>query len=178
MWHRLNHRIPFLWRFHNVHHTDLDMDVTPAIRFHFGEIFFSIFFRSAVIIILGASVTNVLLYEIFFQAVTAFHHSNLKLPQKLENKLVKVIVTPRMHGIHHSIYKRETDSNYATIFSFWDKIHNTKILSIPQRKITIGVPGWRNSRELNVINLLKIPFHKQREWKFSDGKKPIKREDN
>ncbi|MGK7390244.1 MAG: sterol desaturase family protein [Candidatus Cyclobacteriaceae bacterium M2_1C_046] len=178
IWHRMNHNIPLLWRFHNVHHTDLDLDVTTAVRFHFGELFFSIFFRSAIIIMIGASVTNLLLYEIFFQAATAFHHSNLKLPKKLENKLVKVIVTPRMHGIHHSIYKKETDSNYATIFSFWDKLHKTKILSVPQRKITIGVPAWRDHHELKITSLIMMPFSKQREWKLPDGRKPIKRKNS
>ena len=178
IWHRLNHRIPFLWRFHNVHHTDLELDVTTALRFHFGEIFFSIFFRSAIVLVTGASVFHILIYEIFFQAATAFHHSNLKLPKKFELNLVKIIVTPRMHGIHHSIYKRETDSNYATIFAFWDNLHRTKILNIPQNRIVIGVPAWRDGNELHVKDLFKMPFKKQREWKLPDGTKTIKRKNN
>lgn len=110
-----------------------------------------------------------------FQAATAFHHSNLKLPKRVEYQIVKIIVTPRMHGIHHSIYKNETDSNYATIFAFWDKLHKTKNLEADQGQITIGVPGWRDGQELHVRSLLKMPFHHQREWELPDGTKPIKR---
>src|SRR5690242_6292396 len=134
IWHLLNHKLPFLWRFHHVHHTDLDLDVTTAIRFHFGELILSIFFRGAAVVLTGASPLLVLVYEILFEAETNFHHSNWKLPFKVERMLNKLIVTPRMHGIHHSIVKDETDSNFSTIFSFWDRLHRTIRLNIPQQE--------------------------------------------
>lgn len=174
IWHLLNHRIPFLWRFHHVHHTDLDLDVTTAIRFHFGELLLSIFFRGAAVLLTGASPLLVLVYEILFEAETSFHHSNWKLPIQLERILNKLIVTPRMHGIHHSIVKDETDSNFATIFSFWDRLHGTIRLNIPQKDIIIGIPSYQDPSELTIWNLLIMPFKKTREWENPDGSKPLR----
>lgn len=149
LWHVLNHKIRFLWRFHNVHHIDLDLDVTTAVRFHFGEILLSVFFRGLIILILGAPYLLVLIYEIFFEAATNFHHTNWKLPYTLEKALNWIIVTPRMHGVHHSIVQRETNSNYSTIFSWWDRIHQSIKLNIPQDEINIGVPSYRDPGRTN-----------------------------
>jgi sterol desaturase/sphingolipid hydroxylase (fatty acid hydroxylase superfamily) len=102
VWHILNHKIPILWRFHLVHHTDHDLDITTAFRFHFGELIGSIFFRGVITFLSGASPVIVLIYEIFFEAATQFHHSNWKLPFAFEKMLNKLIVTPRMHGIHQN----------------------------------------------------------------------------
>lgn len=163
-WHIIMHRMPLMWRFHIVHHTDKDMDVTTAFRFHFGEMIGSLLFRGALVLLIGASPLMVLIYEIVFEAETQFHHSNTKLPFGLEKWLNKLIVTPRMHGIHHSIVKNETDSNYATIFSFWDRLHRTIRLNIPQNDVVIGVPAYHED-ELTVKHLLALPFRKLREWK-------------
>lgn len=171
-WHMLNHYIPFLWRFHNVHHIDLDLDVTTAIRFHVVEIILSVFSRGIVVLIIGASPMLVLIYEIFFEAATNFHHSNLRLPFKLEKNMSKVIVTPRMHGVHHSIVKREADSNFSVILSIWDRIHNTIRLNIPQHEINIGVPSYRNPSEQKFTKLLMLPFQKQKPWVLPNGKIP------
>lgn len=149
LWHILNHKIPLLWRFHNVHHTDLDLDVTTAVRFHIGEILFSVLFRGAVVLVIGAPVVLVLIYEIAFEAATNFHHSNLRIPFFVEKRLSTWIVTPRMHGIHHSIVKKETDSNYSVIFNFWDRMHDTIRLNVPQLDINIGVPAYRDPGEQN-----------------------------
>ena len=165
LWHILNHKISFLWRFHLVHHTDIDLDVTTAIRFHAGEMIASVFYRGFSVFIIGASPMLVLVYEIFFEGATLFHHSNWRLPFKLEKFLNRIIVTPRMHGIHHSIIRTETDSNYSVIFSFWDRLHNTINLSAHQNEIVIGVPVYHNPRELTVAYLLKLPFTKIRLWK-------------
>ena len=135
LWHRLNHRLPFLWRFHLVHHTDVDLDVSTALRFHFGELIGSVFFRGGFAFLSGATALTVLVYEILFEAETQFHHSNWKLPSEFENRLNKIIVTPRMHGIHHSNVKRETDSNFSVIFSAWDQLHNTLDLNKPRTKL-------------------------------------------
>lgn len=166
LWHRLNHRIPLLWRFHLVHHTDADLDVTTAIRFHFGEIIGSFFFRGAAVVLVGASPLLVLVYEIVFEACTQFHHSNMKLPLRVERVLNMLMVTPRMHGIHHSVVHSETDSNYSVIFSWWDRIHRTMRLRIPQQEVVIGVPMYSNPKELTIGFLLKLPFTKIRAWKL------------
>ena len=163
-WHIILHRMPLMWRFHLVHHTDMDMDVTTAFRFHLGEMFGSLIYRSTIVLLIGASPLMVLIYEIIFEAETQFHHSNIKLPINFEKVLNKIIVTPRMHGIHHSIIKQETDSNYATIFSFWDRMHKTVRLNIPQDNIIIGVPAYHDMNELTVGRLLKLPFRKIRIW--------------
>jgi sterol desaturase/sphingolipid hydroxylase (fatty acid hydroxylase superfamily) len=167
-WHIILHRMPLMWRFHIVHHTDIDMDVTTAFRFHFGELIGSVIFRGAMVLVIGASPLIILIYEIIFEAETQFHHSNTKLPFRFEKLLNKLIVTPRMHGIHHSIIKKETDSNYATIFSFWDRLHKTIRLNVHQDDIIIGVPAYHDERELTVGHLLKLPFTKIKQWKDDD----------
>ncbi|MEO8713053.1 MAG: sterol desaturase family protein [Parafilimonas sp.] len=167
-WHIIMHRMPLMWRFHIVHHTDIDMDVTTAFRFHFGELIGSVIFRGAMVLLIGASPLIILIYEIIFEAETQFHHSNTRLPFRFEKLLNKIIVTPRMHGIHHSIIKKETDSNYATIFSFWDRLHKTIRLNIHQDDIIIGVPAYHDEKELTVGHLLKLPFTKIKEWKDDD----------
>ncbi len=164
LWHILNHKIPLLWRFHVVHHSDPDLDITTAFRFHFGELIGSVFFRGAAVLLTGASAIHVLIYEILFEGATQFHHSNWKLPIRLEKNLNKVIVTPRMHGIHHSMIRQETDSNYSVIFSWWDRLHKTVRLNVPQEMITIGVPSYSNPDELTAGYLLKLPFTKIRSW--------------
>ncbi|MEO8583072.1 MAG: sterol desaturase family protein [Flavitalea sp.] len=164
-WHILNHKLPFLWRFHLVHHTDHDLDITTAFRFHFGELIGSVFFRGAITFLSGASPETVLIYEIIFEAATQFHHSNWKLPFAFEKMLNKLIVTPRMHGIHHSVVRAETDSNFSVIFSFWDRLHSTVRLNVAQDRIVIGVPTYQNAEELTVGYLLKLPFTKIRQWK-------------
>lgn len=164
LWHILNHKVPLLWRFHLVHHVDLDLDVTTAVRFHFGEIIGSVLFRGAAVLLTGASPPVVLVYEIAFEAATQFHHSNLRLPLRLERAISKVFVTPRMHGIHHSVFRNETDSNYSVIFSWWDRLHKTLCLHVPQHQLTIGVPSYHDPQELTVGYLLKLPFTRIREW--------------
>ncbi len=169
IWHILLHKLPFMWRFHLVHHTDLDLDITTAFRFHFGEMIGSLFFRGAAVFLIGVSPFAVLIYEIAFEAATQFHHSNTKLPFQFEKILNYLMVTPRMHGIHHSMIKKETDSNYSIIFSFWDRIHKTIRLNISQNKIKTGVPSYADERELTIGSLLKMPFTKIRKWKKIEG---------
>jgi len=168
IWHILLHKLPFMWRFHLVHHTDLDLDITTAFRFHFGEMIASVFFRGAAVILIGASPAMVLIYEIAFEAATQFHHSNTKLPFGFEKALNKLIVTPRMHGIHHSVIKKETDSNYSIIFTFWDRLHKTIRLNIHQNEIVTGVPSYSDEKELTIGRLLQLPFTRIREWKNAE----------
>jgi len=169
LWHVLMHRVPLLWRFHLVHHSDLDMDLTTAFRFHFGEMITSVFSRGAAVYLIGPSPLLVLIYEAFFEGATQFHHSNWKLPFAVEKALNKIIVTPRMHGIHHSMVRQETDSNYSVIFSFWDRLHQTIRLNVPQDLVVIGVPSYSNAGELTASYLLKMPFGKIRPWQAPSG---------
>ncbi|MFZ1518708.1 MAG: sterol desaturase family protein [Ignavibacteriaceae bacterium] len=168
-WHRLNHKAQFLWRFHNVHHFDPDLDVSTAFRFHFVEIGLSTLFRIIQISFIGISPAIFMIYELAFTANTIFQHSNVKLSIKFERLLNKIIVTPRMHGIHHSNYQEETNSNYSTVFSWWDVIHKTIRLNIPQSEITIGVAGYSNKNDNKLFNVFIYPFKAQKNyWKASD----------
>jgi sterol desaturase/sphingolipid hydroxylase (fatty acid hydroxylase superfamily) len=175
-WHRANHVFPIFWRFHNVHHVDQDLDVSTSLRFHFGEVLYSTGFRALQVYLLGISVFTYLVYEVAFQCATLLHHSNVRLPIKLERALNKIIVTPRMHGIHHSIVKDETNSNYSVIFRWWDVLHGTLRLSIKQADVVIGVPAYMDPQDNKLLNLLILPFRKQREyWRLRDGKQPERR---
>ena len=165
LWHIVLHKMPLMWRFHLVHHTDLDLDITTSFRFHFGELIGSVFFRGASVILIGISPLMVLVYEIVFEASNQFQHSNMKIPFRFEKVLNKIFVTPRMHGIHHSIKKRETDSNFSIIFSFWDRLHKTIKLNVRQDDIVTGVAVYPDEKELTTGILLKLPFTRIREWK-------------
>ncbi|MEP7014837.1 MAG: sterol desaturase family protein [Verrucomicrobiota bacterium] len=172
-WHWANHMVPLFWRFHNVHHTDLDMDVSTASRFHFGEMLFSTGFLSIAVLLFGIAPAMLICFFITFEVATLFHHSNWRLPIGLERILNRVIVTPRMHGIHHSIVQRETNSNWGTIFCWWDKLHRTLRRDVPQSEITIGVAAYRNQDELTLGRLLLLPFREQREyWQLPTGERP------
>jgi sterol desaturase/sphingolipid hydroxylase (fatty acid hydroxylase superfamily) len=173
VWHRLNHQVPLLWRFHGVHHTDLDLDVMTSFRFHFGELTLSLGYRALQIAVIGVDPLILVVYEIVMDAATTFHHSNINLPLGLERGLNVVIVTPRMHGIHHSIVERETNANWSVVFSGWDRFHRTLRLDVPQDALVIGVPAYRSPGELTFGNLLVLPFRPQRAWwRFPDGQYP------
>lgn len=121
-WHRLNHCVPLLWRFHAVHHADTALDASSAVRFHFGEILLSHAARLAVLPALGMTLPQLAAYELLLLPIIFVHHSNVALPAPLDRALRWLIVTPRMHWVHHSRLRAETDSNYASIFSFWDRL--------------------------------------------------------
>ena len=169
-WHLVNHRVPFFWRFHNVHHIDPDLDVSTAFRFHFGEIAFSSGFNLLQISLIGISAWAFTAYQVVFLAEVIFHHSNVRLPIQLERLLSKVFVTPRMHGIHHSQVQRENNSNFGTVFTWWDRLHRTLGLNIPQSKIVIGIPAYSAEQDNSIPNALLLPFRKQRDyWRKPDG---------
>jgi len=173
VWHRLNHRVPLLWRFHRVHHTDLDLDVTTALRFHFGELALSVAYRAAQVAVIGPAPAVLLAYEIAMNAATEFHHSNARLPLRWERAVNLVLVTPRMHGIHHSVVERETSANWSVIFSWWDRLHRTLRLDVPQNAVTIGLPAFREPEELTFWTLMRMPFGPQRPtWQLPDGRSP------
>ncbi len=169
-WHRANHAWPFLWRFHNVHHVDSDLDVSTALRFHFVEVGFSAAFRALQVTLIGGAPWVFIAYEMAFQLNTLFHHSNLRLPIAVERVLILVLVTPRMHGIHHSERFHETNSNWSSVFSWWDRLHGTLRLNVPQSAIDIGIPGYSLPDDNTVAAVLRMPFRKQRDyWRDTDG---------
>jgi sterol desaturase/sphingolipid hydroxylase (fatty acid hydroxylase superfamily) len=170
-WHRLNHTLPFLWRFHNVHHVDPDLDVTTSFRFHFGEVLYSTVFRLLQVGLLGVVPLTYGLYELLFNCATMFHHSNLYLPVHWERRLNRVFVTPRMHGVHHSVVAPETNSNYSVIFSWWDRLNRSLRLNIRHSDIVIGVPGYLRPGDNRILPLLALPFGRQRPyWRWPSGK--------
>jgi len=169
-WHWLTHQVPFLWRFHLVHHVDLDLDASTALRFHFGELMLSVPYRLAQVVLLGADPFAVALWQALLFAAILFHHSNLRLPAGLERVLVRLVVTPRMHGIHHSDYENETNTNWSSLLSAWDYLHGTLLLSVPQRAIVIGVPAYRDPGAVTLGRVLALPFRKQRDdWRDDEG---------
>jgi sterol desaturase/sphingolipid hydroxylase (fatty acid hydroxylase superfamily) len=178
-WHVANHKLPLLWRFHNVHHADPQLDVSTGFRFHFGEVLLSTVFRVLQVTVLGVSFAAFAVYEVVFQANTLFHHSNTRLPIRFERWLNRILVTPRMHGIHHSQIRRETDSNYGVVFSWWDRFHRTIGLNVPQSRIEIGVPGYSSAEATRLGRLLVMPFERQREyWRRPDGTVPERSADD
>jgi len=171
-WHLANHKIPFLWRFHNVHHIDPDLDVSTAFRFHFGEVALSVGLRVGQVVLFGVSPLTFAAYEVVFEMNTLLHHSNVRLPLVLERLLNKVFVTPRMHGIHHSAVQREDNSNFSVVFSWWDRIHRTLRLNVPQSRIVIGIPGYLEPEANRLGRALVLPFVEQRDyWETTEGKR-------
>jgi sterol desaturase/sphingolipid hydroxylase (fatty acid hydroxylase superfamily) len=172
-WHVLNHKIPFLWRFHQVHHVDRDLDASTALRFHFGELLFSVGWRFGQIFLFGISPLSLSVWQTFLFISILFHHSNVELPIHMERWLNRLVVTPRMHGIHHSIVENETNSNWSSGLTLWDWLHGTLKLNVPQEAITIGVPAYQDPRELRLWAILTMPFRRQRpSWSFVGGGKP------
>lgn len=170
-WHWMNHKLPFLWRFHLVHHVDLDLDASTALRFHFGEMALSVVFRAAQFRLLGIDPAAAAIWQTALFVSIFFHHSNVRLDPAVERRLARVFVTPRMHGIHHSTVRDETDSNWSSLFSWWDRAHCTFRLDVPQEAITIGVPAWQDPRELTIGRILAMPFRRQRnDW---DASRPV-----
>ena len=175
-WHQANHYVPILWRFHCVHHIDPDLDVSTSFRFHFGEVLYSVAFRVLQVSLIGVSPTIYIVYELAFQCATMFHHSNLCLPIEVERLINRFIVTPRMHGIHHSIVKDETNSNFSVIFRWWDALHGTLRVNVRQSDIIIGVPAYLNSQDNRIWNVLALPFLAQRDYWSSPTKHEFKRD--
>jgi sterol desaturase/sphingolipid hydroxylase (fatty acid hydroxylase superfamily) len=157
-WHRANHEIPFLWRFHRVHHSDPAMDVTTATRFHTGEIAMSSVLRLAIIPLVGIPLGALASYELVLIASTQFHHANIGLPPALDRAIRAAIVSPSMHKVHHSVEIAETNSNYTSILSVWDRLFGTFRLREDDHAIEFGVPEYSASRFQTFAGLLITPF--------------------
>lgn len=156
VWHRANHELSWLWRFHRVHHSDTEMDVTSAVRFHAGEILLSGLLRALVIPIFGLSIQHILLYDALLLPVILFHHSNVNLPENVDRILRLVVTTPALHRVHHSRLMIEANSNYSSIFSCWDRLAQTFRLRRDGTHVEFGVNGLDDYQSLP--RLLRTPF--------------------
>ncbi|MEO9161908.1 MAG: sterol desaturase family protein [Casimicrobiaceae bacterium] len=157
-WHVLLHRVPVLWRCHAVHHADLDLDTSTALRFHVTEFIASIPWRAAQVAVLGVSPRALSLWAKLTSAEVLFHHSNLRLPLTIERWLCRVIVTPRVHGIHHSVVDEQRNSNFSSGLALWDCLHGTTQRDVPQASITIGLPGYRDRKQVTFARMMAFPF--------------------
>jgi sterol desaturase/sphingolipid hydroxylase (fatty acid hydroxylase superfamily) len=158
VWHFLNHEMPLLWRFHRMHHSDLNMDVSTATRFHIGELSISAVIKISLIFFIGAPPVGVLIFESALVLCAQFHHSSIKVPKWFETVFWIFFVPPSMHRIHHSVVIKERDTNYGTILSLWDRFLGTLLSDVDQGKIRIGVGAYRRPEKLNFHHLLAMPF--------------------
>ena len=157
--HIISHKWSFFWKFHKVHHSDTDLDVTSGLRFHPGEIFISTLYKMIIILIFGINPNVFLVFEIVLNAMAMFNHANIFIPDKIENALRKVIVTPQMHIVHHSVDKIDSDKNFGFNLSIWDRIfktYTTKFSGSDQ----IGQKGFEKAEDQQFYKLLNLPFTK------------------
>jgi sterol desaturase/sphingolipid hydroxylase (fatty acid hydroxylase superfamily) len=157
-WHRANHEIPLLWRFHQVHHTDPAMDSTTALRFHPGELIISSLLNCVVLVLIGMSLDQLVLYKTVMISVVLFHHSNVRLASGLDRAMRSIVVPPSMHRIHHSHLQEETDSSYGTVFSFWDRLFGSYRTRASYGDIRFGT-GVNDGPEWQTLpRLMMLPF--------------------
>lgn len=158
--HVVFHKVPVLWRLHRMHHADLDIDVTTGVRFHPIEILISLAIKIAAILALGIPVVAVILFEVVLNVTSMFNHSNVAMPAWLDRVLRLIVVTPDMHRVHHSILRRETDSNFGFNLPWWDRLFGT-YRAQPEAGhtgMTIGIPAFRDVGESRIDRLLTQPF--------------------
>lgn len=157
--HLITHKVPILWRLHQVHHADVDMDVTTAIRFHPVEIALSMLLKIGLVYLLGPAAIAVILFEIILNGTAMFNHANIRLPLWLDAIVRRVLVTPDMHRVHHSVHRHEHDSNYGFALSIWDQMFGTYI---PQPaaghdEMEVGLE-WQDDRPARIGWALSLPF--------------------
>lgn len=169
-WHWINHRWPVLWRFHVVHHSDRDLDSSTAMRFHFGEMSLSVLFRMLQFRLIGPDPFSVSLWQTLLLVSILFHHSAIRFDEKTDDRIATWIVSPRMHEIHHSDYREETDSNWSSLLSIWDRLHGTFRLDVPREMVRIGVPAYQDEESVRLPRLVAGPFTEQRnDWLDESG---------
>ncbi len=162
-WHRLNHSVPILWRFHAVHHADRELDATSAVRFHTGEIVLSGAARLFVLPVLGISLPMLLVYELILLPVILFHHSNVRIAPAADRLLRPILVTPWMHWVHHSMLRDETNSNYGSVLSVWDRLFGSFRLREDPSEIELGLTddtsedSWRTLRGMLIRPFKRKP---------------------
>ena len=156
--HRFYHRTPLFWRLHRVHHLDEFLDTTSAFRFHVGEVILSAFLRLIPIVILAPSLMTVIFYETLLVATALFHHSNLRMPPKFERGLALFIVTPSIHWVHHHATVFDTNSNFAAVFSLWDRLFSSKSSTKRDRNMKIGLESIEDK---SFFGLILMPFQRK-----------------
>jgi sterol desaturase/sphingolipid hydroxylase (fatty acid hydroxylase superfamily) len=157
LWHRANHRIPFLWRFHRMHHSDQQMDVTTAVRFHLGEVALGHVLRLGLIPLLGLSIWHLVIYDLLVNAATTFHHADISLG-RADRYLRWLVVTPNMHKVHHSCWRAETDSNYSTVLALWDHLARSYRMRQDVRELRFGVDELDEPRWQTLWGMLRTPL--------------------
>jgi sterol desaturase/sphingolipid hydroxylase (fatty acid hydroxylase superfamily) len=158
--HVMFHAIPIYWRLHMMHHADLDYDMTTGLRFHPIEIILSMCIKLSIVAILGPPAAAVLIFEIILNCAALFNYGNVSLPKKMDRVLRYLIVTPDMHGVHHSVIIRETNSNYGFNLPWWDRLFGT-YCEQPAKghtHMTIGLSQFREPKRLTLPWLLILPF--------------------
>jgi sterol desaturase/sphingolipid hydroxylase (fatty acid hydroxylase superfamily) len=158
--HILMHKWPLLWRLHKVHHTDLEFDATTAVRFHPIEIVISMLYKAVCVVLIGGNPDAIIAFEIILNGAATFNHSNVRIPEKIDKIVRRLIITPDMHRIHHSADPAETDSNYGFSVSCWDRLCKTYTAEPkqPQTTMSIGLNAYRKQDELDFIQCMLIPF--------------------
>jgi sterol desaturase/sphingolipid hydroxylase (fatty acid hydroxylase superfamily) len=162
LWHRANHSLPLLWRFHRVHHADPAVHVSTALRFHPGEILLSVPVRLAAIALLGAPLLGVVVFEAIFGAANALEHGSFDLPPRLERALGYALITPALHRRHHSVLRREHDANYGTIWSLWDRLAGTVCANSSAEHFALGLPAGSTADPRSLGAMLGEPFRATR----------------
>ena len=158
LWHIVVHRVPWLWRFHLVHHVDLDLDATTGLRFHAGELAASIPWRAAQVVVLGVSPATLTVWQSLTLASVLFHHSNTRLSDRMERALSWIVTTPRMHAIHHSVNPAQLQSNFSSGLAVWDRLHRTARFDAAAGDVAIGVRGFLDPGEVSLPRVLGLPF--------------------
>jgi sterol desaturase/sphingolipid hydroxylase (fatty acid hydroxylase superfamily) len=161
IWHLLNHVVPLFWRFHRVHHSDMNLDVSTASRFHIGELLMSGLVRMMVVYSLGISFVTYMLFEILVNLSIQFHHSSIRINPFFEKFWIWFFIPPSMHRVHHSVKIKERDSNYGVLFSFWDRFFGTFTWGIDQSLIVIGIGSHHKFEDLGFRHMWLMPFTKK-----------------
>ena len=155
-WHRANHRIPPLWRFHQVHHSDSSFTVSTAVRFHPGELLLSLPIRLLAVVLIGAPAMAVVVFEVFFAFANLFEHGNIGLPLRFEQGVAGLLVTPALHRRHHASRRPELDSNFGTILTLWDRLLGTYGRSSSAARFETGLPSGARAHTLREALLLPL----------------------
>jgi sterol desaturase/sphingolipid hydroxylase (fatty acid hydroxylase superfamily) len=158
LWHRANHEIPLLWRFHRVHHADASFHVTTALRFHPGELLLALPVRLAATVALGVPPEGVLVFELVFGAANLLEHGNFDLPGRLDPIARRLFITPALHRAHHASDWRELDTNFGTVFSLWDRLARTFHASEAGRRVVTGLPSGSGPVAPSLGESLWMPF--------------------
>jgi len=158
--HVMFHAVPLFWRFHMMHHADLNCDVTTGVRFHPVEVALSMVIKLGAVLLLGAAPLGVLVFEILLNATSMFNHSNIWIPEAVDRALRWMIVTPDMHRIHHSVFPQETNSNFGFNLPWWDRLLGTYRDDPLQNQtvMNLGLEQYRDPRGLTLLCILALPF--------------------